>query len=331
MFKAPFDMITIGDITTDAFIRLKEASIHCNIDRQNCELCMRFGEKIPFEYVKVIKAAGNAANSAVCASRLGLRTAIISNVGNDQNGKETMNVLQDEKIVTSLIRSHKDKLTNYHFVLWYESDMTILVNHIDYDYRLPEIPKTKWIYLTSLPSGTFSYHMNIIEYLDTHPEVKLAFKPGTFQISLGMDELKRLYARADVCIVNLEEAKKIMRTDTRDPKSLLLGIHRHGPKIAIITNGIEGAYMYYGDHYYFMPIYPNPRPAVERTGCGDSFASTFLSALIMGKTPLEALVFAPINPMSVAQFVGSREGLLTLEQLEWWLKRAPEEFKPREI
>jgi hypothetical protein len=51
----------------------------------------------------------------------------------------------------------------------------------------------------------------------------------------------------------------------------------------------------------------------------------------MGKPPLEALVMAPINPMSVAQFIGSQEGLLKLDQMEWWLERAPDDYKPREF
>jgi len=46
---------------------------------------------------------------------------------------------------------------------------------------------------------------------------------------------------------------------------------------------------------------------------------------------LEAFLWAPINPMSVAQFVGAQEGLLTFDQLEWWLKNAPPEYKPKEI
>lgn len=78
-------------------------------------------------------------------------------------------------------------------------------------------------------------------------------------------------------------------------------------------------------------MYPDPRPAIERTGCGDAFASTFTAALVKGKTPLEAFLWAPINPMSVAQFVGAQEGLLTLDQLEWWVKQAPADYKPKEI
>ncbi len=132
-------------------------------------------------------------------------------------------------------------------------------------------------------------------------------------------------------MVNVEEAQRILNNETKDIKVLLSEIHTLGPKIVLITDGPKGAYMLDGDHFYFMPIYPDPKPPFERTGCGDSFATTFVTALIKGKTPLEALVWAPVNPMSVVQYVGAQEGLLTEEQIEWWLQRAPADYKPREI
>ena len=77
-----------------------------------------------------------------------------------------------------------------------------------------------------------------------------------------------------------------------------------------------------------MPNYPDQKDPCERTGCGNAFASTFVSALIKGKTPLEALEWAPINPMSVVQYVGAQHGLLTEKELEEFLKRKPENYKP---
>ena len=331
MFRKSIDMVAIGDITTDAFIRLKEAQVHCKLNTNDCEICMKFGDKIPFEYVKVVKAVGNAANAAVSGARLGLCSALISNVGGDQNGKECLVELQNNKVITSFVKVHKDKPTNYHFVLWYGADRTILVNHVPYEYKLPGFPEPKWLYLTSLASGTFEYHSAIADYLEAHPKVRLAFQPGTFQMELGIEKTKRLYARSDVFCVNVEEAQRILKTDSRAIKSLLKKITELGPKIAVITDNTDGAYMFDGDHYYHIPMYPDPRPAFDRTGCGDAFASTFVAALALGKSPLEALVWAPTNAMSVAQFVGAQEGLLNMEQLEWWLQRAPDTFKPREI
>jgi ribokinase len=346
MFTKQIDILAIGDITTDAFIRLEKADVHCKVNTSDCEICMPFGDKIPFEYVKVVRAVGNAPNAAVAGARLGLRAALVANMGDDQNGKDCMAELQRNKVITSFVKVNKNKPTNYHFVLWYDVDRTILVKHTEYDYRLPKFPAPKWIYLTSLAANTFPYHMMIADYLETNPSVKLAFQPGTFQMQLGFEELKRIYARTDLFVVNVEEAERILKIDTAKAasaaanspadrlnsiKAMMKKIAAYGPKMVAITDNTAGAYLYDGERYYHIPMYPDPRPAFERTGCGDAWASTFVSALSMGKSPLEALVWAPVNPMSVAQFVGAQEGLLTLDQLEWWLNRAPEDYKPKEI
>jgi len=345
MFKKQIDILAIGDITTDAFIRLKDAHVNCKINTTDCELCVRFGDKIPFEYVKVVRAVGNAANAAVAAARLGLQAALVANIGNDQNGKDCVVELQKNKVITSFIKTHPNKSTNYHFVLWYDVDRTILVNHTEFDYRLPDAMNRhsavskysthglppKWIYLTSLAGNTFPYHMMVADYLEANPSVKLAFQPGTFQMKLGFEELKRIYAKTDLLVVNVEEAQRMLQTETREIKDLMKKLAGYGPKLVAVTDNTDGAYFYDGDHYYHIPMYPDPRPAFERTGCGDAWAATFVSALAMGKPPLEALVWAPVNPMSVAQFIGAQEGLLTFDQLKWWLERAPGDYKPKEI
>ena len=74
-----------------------------------------------------------------------------------------------------------------------------------------------------------------------------------------------------------------------------------------------------------MPIYPNT--PFERTGAGDAFSSTFAVALSLGKTVPEALLWAPINAMSVTEQVGAQKGLLTREQLEKYLSEAPENYR----
>ena len=338
MFGKKFDLICIGDITIDAFIRLKDAHLNCKLNHHTCELCLRFGDKVPFEFSKIINATGNAANASLTASRLGLKTSLVSNVGDDQNGLACRKDLSQNNIDISLVKVNKGKHTNYHFVLWYDVDRTILVNHIDYDYKLPKIPATKWIYLTSVGANSSSYHHDIIEHLKANPEIKLAFQPGSNQIRMGFNKLEEIYKRADVVIVNLEEAERILQSSKHggpnfktDPKSMLGYFHNIGIKLPVITDGPRGSYLFDGDHYYHMPIYPDPKPPLERTGCGDAWSATFVSALALGKTPLEALMLAPINAMSVAQYIGAKEGLLKLDEMNWWLERAPNDYKPKEI
>ena len=86
MSNSQIDFLAIGDITTDAFIKLEDAEVHCDIDQKNCQICMRFGDKIPYESVTVVPAVGNSPNAAVSAARLGLKSALYSNMGDDRNG-----------------------------------------------------------------------------------------------------------------------------------------------------------------------------------------------------------------------------------------------------
>ena len=80
-----------------------------------------------------------------------------------------------------------------------------------------------------------------------------------------------------------------------------------------------------------MPMYPDPAPPVDRTGAGDSFSSTFTAALGLGMSIPEALSWGPINSMSVVQYVGAQEGLLTREKLLEHLANAPDFYKAEKI
>lgn len=324
-----YDFLAIGDTVTDAFIRLKNASVHCNVDHEKCEICMRFADKVPYESVTIVPAVGNSANAAVAAARLGLNSALVSNIGDDYFGKECLDALKSEKISTDYITVHKDRKTNYHYVLWYEDERTILVKHEEYDYKLPDINSPSWVYLSSLGGNSLNFHSELEKYLSERPEIKLAFQPGTFQIKFGNEALEGIYKRSDIFFSNKEESQRILETNENDIKKLLKFISDLGPKITVITDGPKGAYSYDGKEMLFMLPYPDPKPPLERTGAGDAFSSTFTVALALGKSVREALMWAPINPMSVVQQVGARAGLLTREQIEEYLKQAPEDYIPK--
>ena len=104
-----------------------------------------------------------------------------------------------------------------------------------------------------------------------------------------------------------------------------------GPKTAVLTDGREGAYAANGKNVWFMPIYPDPKPPYERTGAGDAFSSTFVAALALDMSVGDALRWAPVNAMSVVQKIGAREGLLTSAEIEDYLRKAPSDYKPKEI
>src|SRR3569623_35854 len=206
--ETDLDFLAIGDIVTEPFIRLKDASVHCWIDNEACEISMRWGDKIPYESATVCAAVGNASNAAVAAARLGLKSALRAYVGNDEYGRQCLEEFGKEKVDTRYMVTEIGKQTNYHYVLWYEDNRTILVKHEEFSYATPKLAKSpKWIYLSSLASNSGPYHQEIAQWIKQHPTSKLAFQPGTFQMKLGLDELKEIYARTDIFFCNNEEAE----------------------------------------------------------------------------------------------------------------------------
>lgn len=323
-----YDFVSLGDITTDAFIRIKDADVHMNHGQR--ELCFRFGDKIPYEFVRVVSAVGNSPNAAVSAARLGLSSAVITNVGDDENGKECLAALTKNNVDTALVTTHQGHKTNYHYVLWYKAERTILIKHEEYDYALPEMAPPRWIYLSSLGENSLPFHKEIAAYVKEH-NIRLAFQPGTFQIHLGYEKLKAIYENSEVFFCNKEEAQRILATKEDDMTRLLQLMHERGPNIVCITDGPNGAYGYDGKEGWMQPMYPDPAPPVDRTGAGDSFSSTFTIAISKGKSLKEALRWGPVNSMSVVQHIGAQEGLLSENDLQKFLKDAPESYRPEKI
>lgn len=328
---AQLDFLAVGDIVTEPFIRLKEAEI-VHPDTGDAKLVMRYGDKIPYDFAVLARAVGNASNAAVAAARLGLSSGLRAYVGDDEYGSENLKVLEAEGVSTEFMVTEAGKSSNYHYVLWYENDRTILVKHEEYTYELPEIAEPpKWVYLSSLAANTLPYHLAWHRWLMENPEVKLAFQPGTFQMKLGTTDLAPLYARSDVFVVNREEAARILSLPSDDIRPLIDGLHALGPKTVIVTDNTNGAYASDGTNAYHVPMYPDQPKAYERTGAGDAFASTFTAALALGKSFEEALLWAPINSMAVVQKVGAQAGLLTRQELEKYLADAPATYKVEPI
>lgn len=328
------DVISIGDIVTDAFIRLFEDRAVTYENDQGKWLSMPFGTKLPYDHVEVVEAVGNAANAAVAFARLGFNSAFVTNVGADSHGRDMIKALDKQRVDSRFVRINPGKKSNYHYVLWYKDERTILIRHEDYDYHWPHLRPAetpKWAYFSSISEHAIGYHDQVADWLDETPDVKLAFQPGTFQMQAGTERLSRIYKRSEVLILNREEAALVGGGNHEDIHDLINKLHQLGPRIVVVTDGPNGAYASDGDNRFQMPLYPDPAPPVDRTGAGDSFASTFVAALMKGNTIEGALQWAPINSMSVVQKVGAQAGLLKESALEKYLREAPDWYKPTRL
>lgn len=319
-----YDFVAFGDIVIDAFIKLQDAEELVNHGVR--ELCVRFGEKVPFESVTEVLSVGNGPNAAVAAHKIGLVSGLVVHVGDDLNGKRCIDDLASRGIDTSLISSDVGFKTNYHYILQYGPERTILIKHELYPYTLPyfDIPP-KWFYLTSLPFETLEHQLSIARYAKENG-VKIAFQPGTFQIKLGAEKLKDVYEMTEIFFCNKEEAQTILHSTEQNVRTLMEGIRALGPKIVVVTDGPHGSNILDDSGAWHVPMYPDPAPPVSRTGAGDATAATTVSYIIKGMAPKDALLRGIVNAASVVQGVGAQTKLLSHDEIEEWYAKRPADF-----
>ena len=333
--KHHLEMLAIGDVVTDAFIELLPSEAEIEQDsHKHPLLCMSYGTKIPFQEEITVNGVGNAPNAAVAWAKLDFGSALMSNIGNDQVGQDILHALTDHDVSTEFVHVHNNKVSNYHYVLWYKSDRTILIKHEAYNYVWPHISeyqRPEWIYLSSVGEAGFGMHAKLEQYLEKNTTVKLVFQPGTFQIRAGRSKLKKLYQQTEIFAANKEEFQQILETNSSDEAQLVGKMHELGPKTVLLTDGPKGAFASDGSQLVFMKPYPDPKPPLDRTGAGDCYASTFAAATAMGKDLAQALAWAGVNSMNVVQYVGAQDGLLSRTAIQKLLKEAPASYRVKQI
>jgi len=322
-------ILAIGDIFTDAFIKLNEEVARIDTDPDGSKrISLPLGSKPPYDEVDIVRAVGPGPNAAVAVARLGLHAGLDSFIGDDAVGMEAIDYLKSEHVSTETMLIEKGIKTNYYFVLRYGAERTILVKNEEFEYTwTPPAEEPAWIYLALISDASWKFHVDLLAYLEEHPNVKLAFQPGTFHFKWGVEKLKGIYGRSHIIVLNREEAVDITGRSYDSIRDLAVGLHELGPEKVVITDGPNGSYASYDYKLVTIPNYPDPAPPVDRTGAGDAFASTIVSALAYGETMETALTWAPINSASVVQKVGAQAGLLSREEIEKFLADAPDWYK----
>lgn len=325
-----YDILSVGDATIDHFFFIHDASVACDVNKEDCKLVINYADKLAVDrYLRV--TAGNAMNHAISSSMLGLKTAFYTVIGEDSAGEGILEQLKKYGVSDDYVQIDKENSTNVSAVISFNGERTILVYHVAREYNFPMDIETKWLYLTSAgPQSVVPLlHEQVLKYLHNNPSVKLAFNPGTHQMHLGLEALKPLFASCKILFMNKEEYERVLGLPTgSDIKNLMTVMHKLGVKICVLTDGPKGSYAYDGAKYYFLPIYDGL--VVERTGCGDAFGAAFTAARAYDLSVEEAIQWGTFNSAYVIRMPGPQNGLLDKQEMLSLLKDN-KDFKPKEI
>lgn len=313
------DFLAVGESQRDVFYLIDEATLSCQINKERCLLCLEYSDKIPVRHVVKVPAAGNSANAAVGAARLGLKTALMSWIGNDHAGRHLREELKKEKVDLKYLVTDRQHPTSEATILSYQGEKTQLVYFQPRVHRFPALPPARCLYYSAVGLKHAACDAQVKKYLHANPKTFFVFQPGTTHIRSGLEVNKPLLTTSDLFILNKEEAQQLLGDGERTICNMLEGFHKLGAKMVIITDGKNGADAYDGATHWHMPAFDGT--LVETTGAGDSFACAAAVALLKNKPLDEALRWGTANAWSVIQQIGPQKGLLNVTQMRRTLKK----------
>ncbi len=314
-----YDIICIGDAKLDTFIKIKDSEGKFYFDAPTNELRFKHGEKIPVE-ATYISIGGNAANVAVGLTRLGVKSTIAAEIGDDEFSLKIVNALAKENIDRGFLKSTKGSFTSFSVAIAYGDNRTLFSEHVErkHDFFY-ETATTKWIYLTSLGQDWITPYQKALSFAKTK-NIKIAFNPGTIQLAQKSTLIDEIFKNTEILFINKEEAIRLIKQDNPNFESaqiqeILTSIEKLGPKNVVITDGKNGSFAMdvNNNHFHQDRI---DCTIIELTGAGDAYASGFLAGVFHNLNFQESMLWGSYNAASVVSSVGAQQGLLKKGALE---------------
>lgn len=308
-----YDFVVIGDIMVDRIITLTDPDVINSFSAQEHKISLPFPSKMRLEVPPETQAGGNAYNTAYTMRKLGLEVALYTVVGTDYAGQKMLERIKDLGVNCDLVQTDQVNETNSAVILNVASDRLVLGYHFNRTYRLPEIPETKYVYLTSVGEDDSALFKQVVEQKQ-QKGFKLIFSPGTLQVTESFTDIKEVMLHTDILILNKEEALKVSRLNTDSNEYLLRGLHNFGPKLVIMTRSDHGSIAFDGKD--FTKVGALQVEVVESTGAGDCYAATVGTGLLLEKDLPTAMGWGAVHAANSILTVGATTGILDRGELE---------------
>lgn len=336
--------LVIGGATLDAIITYEdmETLIHQKENSEQSYLLLEEGKKIEVTEQHYF-SGGGATNAGVSLSLMGLDISIFCKLGRDTIGDQVLKEIHSFGIDTAHVKySNSCGTATSYVVPSLKGDRTIFAYRganatlLKEELPLAQIAQSDFIYVTSLSKDSAARLPEIVAHAREH-NTTVAVNPGASQLKLGTGFLKDALPHISILILNYEEAQILMNSlrasdehkEVSEHEQILEShvwgesfglrdffseMHQLGVETAVVTNGSKGVYVSTKEQLLFHQS-ANVE-AVNTLGAGDAFGSSFTGALMLGKSPEDAIRFGIINSASVVMYHDAKSGLLNLDTLE---------------
>jgi 5-dehydro-2-deoxygluconokinase len=304
-----FDLITMGRVSVDLYP--EQIGVHLADVRT-------FAKSL----------GGSATNVSVAAARLGVRSAVITKVGDDPFGPYVRDALRGFGVDPRWVGTHPTLRTPIVFceifppddfpLLFYREptapDMTLAVDELDFDaIRAARVFWTTGTGLSAEPSRAAT--LAALEARDGGEGITvhdLDHRPQFWPDETAAGRWARAaLAHATVAVGNRDEVE--VAVGTRDPHEASAALLDLGVQVAIVKQGPAGVLVRTAAGVVEVP--PVEVEVVNGLGAGDAFGGALVYGLLQGWEPARAVRLANAAGAYVASKLACADDMPTLDQL----------------
>lgn len=274
----------------------------------------------------VLNVGGEAVNAAMAAAKLGLKTGIVCALGEDAAGDLVRAALKRAGVNIEHIAAGPATPVTTLFIRGDGSRRSVTNPSHRFNFHPEKNPAAftgaRALLLGSLfrpPFDDPGIVYSVVKAAKEAGQIVIADTKLPYDRSLKAEDLRDSFPMIDYLTPNEDEARDL--TGTEDAEKTADDLLALGVRHVIVKLGGGGVCMKSGGKTVRLPAYAVD--AVDSTGAGDNFSAGFISELLMGKSPEEALSFANACGAVCVTALGAGTALKNREQVLKFMEETP--------
>ena len=262
---------------------------------ENKKLVVGMGELLFYVFPTGKKIGGAPVNFAYHVGQLGIESLAISTVGNDELGREIINILR-EKRINNIVPIVAEPTGTVQVTLddkgvpSYEICEGVAWDNIPCNKEIVEAAKRCCAFCFGSLAQRSEQSRNAInlflDSMDSGDDALRIFDINLRQAFYSREIIEESLKKSNVLKINDDEFRTVGNMLGYDGEDFERGsrllMERYGLKMVILTCGEIGSHIFYEGGSSFLPT---PKVEIADTvGAGDSFTAAFVASLLSGKS-----------------------------------------------